>query len=138
MDEIVNVVEHNQDLEKLALQHNRFGEGDLSQLADVISTHKSLKYLDISANRVCNNNFIWLFKAIKSDTAKISTFHCRKNRIGGVQIEPVLRCQSLTLSVLDLSQNILTEANSTILLDYAKKNVVIEQIHLDKNMAVNA
>jgi len=56
--DFVKVVELNQGLEKLAMQHNRFGEGDLTKFARVISKHKSLTYLDISANQIENHNFV--------------------------------------------------------------------------------
>ena len=45
---VTRILARNQNLEKLAMQHNRFGEGDLTEFAKVLSSHKSLKYLDIS------------------------------------------------------------------------------------------
>ena len=46
------------------MQHNRFGEADMSQFANVLSTHKGLEYLDISQNRITNREFIKLYRAV--------------------------------------------------------------------------
>lgn len=51
-------------MEKLCLQHNSFGEGDMSYFADVLCGHKALKYLDVSANKIKNKNFNRLFEAV--------------------------------------------------------------------------
>ena len=120
MEYIVRVLQQNQDLEKLAMQHNRLGNADFSQLSDAIQNHKSLRYLDVSANKIGNSDFIKLFTSIQSDTSKISTFHCRKNKVGGNRIDHVLFCRSRKLRVLDLTQNRLSEHNGKILLQYAK------------------
>ena len=42
------------------------------------------------------------------------------------------------MKVLDLSSNKLSEQNSLILLEYARDNVIVEQIQLLKNVHVNA
>ena len=55
--ELTQIVSMNQNLEKLAMQHNRFGEGDLKEFSEVISEHQSLKYLDVSANKINNRAF---------------------------------------------------------------------------------
>ena len=55
IDFITRVVKQNQDLEKLTMQHNRFGESDLTEFSNAVATHKSLKYLDMSANLIGND-----------------------------------------------------------------------------------
>lgn len=85
------------------MQHNRFGNSDLTEFSNAIATHKTLKYLDISDNRIGNYEFAKLFTAVQNKESKISTFHCRKNRIGGNKIDKMLFCHSQNLQVLDLS-----------------------------------
>ena len=92
----------------------------------MIAAHQSLKYLDISQNCLRNKAFIKLFAAVQSEDSKINTFHCRKNMIGGPRLDSVLNFRSRHLSVLNLSQNKLTENNSEILLQCANENVFIE------------
>lgn len=95
------------------MQHNRFGEGDLSEFASEVQKHENLTYLDISANCVGNSDFKQLFTAVQNPKSKISTFHCRKNRVGGAEIDKVLSLtKSHNLSVLDLTSNKLSEENS--------------------------
>lgn len=48
------------------MQHNRFGNSDLTELSNTIATHKTLKYLDISANKIGNEEFIKLLTAIQN------------------------------------------------------------------------
>ena len=57
IDDIVRVINQNQDLEKLAMQHNRFGEADLSDFAHAIERHQNMIYLDVSANLIGNSDF---------------------------------------------------------------------------------
>ena len=64
VSELTRIVHMNQNLEKLAMQHNRFGEGDLKEFSKVLSEHKSLKYIDISANQIRNRAFEKIFTAI--------------------------------------------------------------------------
>ena len=85
------------------MQHNRFGTADLAEFSNAIATHKSLKYLDMSANLIGNGEFSKLFAAVQKPSSKISTFMCRKNRIGGYKIDELLFCRSRNLQVLDLT-----------------------------------
>lgn len=96
------------------------GNADLTQFSKAVEKHKTLKYLDLSANKIGNYEFSKLFTAVQSESSKISTFHCRKNRIGGYKVDHVLFCRSRNLRVLDLTQNRLSEHNGKILLQYAK------------------
>ena len=50
----------------------------------------------------------------------------------------MLFCNSRNLQVLDLSQNRLSDHNGKILLKYARQNVKIEKLLLDRNWAVSA
>ena len=45
---LVHILSVNRNLEKLALQHNNLGKGNLTSFANAISEHQSLKYIDIS------------------------------------------------------------------------------------------
>ena len=118
MEYLVQVLHQNQDLERLAMQHNRLADADLTQLASAIESHRSLSYLDVSANKIGNQEFVKLFHAVSR--SQISTFHFRKNRIGGNKIDHVLFCRSQNLRVLNLTQNRLSVQNGTSLLKYAK------------------
>ena len=62
----------------------------------------------------------------------------RKNRIGGDRITDSLRLRSTHLEVLDLCQNKLTEANAEELLEYARTEVTLYGVKIDKNVLVNA
>ena len=128
----------NKQLEKLAMQHNRFGDGDFKDFSKELSKHPSLTYLDISQNRVHCKDFVKIFNAIQSKECRVRTFHCRKNLIGGPRIDEALNSRSLHLQVLDLSQNRLNDTNGLALESYAKENVSIERIELNKNMEVSA
>ena len=72
------------------MQHNRFGETDMSEFAHAIETHQSMLYLDVSANLIGNMDFQKLYMAVQNRNSKISTFHCRKNKVGGAAIDKVL------------------------------------------------
>ena len=113
IDQLVRVVTRNQTLEKLAMQHNRFGEADLTDFAHAIELHQSMIYLDISANFIGNSDFQKLYMAVHHKGSKISTFHCRKNKVGGAAIDKVLGLNySENLSVIDFSSNKFSEQNS--------------------------
>ena len=92
MEYLVQVLHQNQDLERLAMQHNRLADADLTQFGSAIESHRSLNYLDVSANKIGNQEFVKLFQAVSR--SQISTFHFRKNRIGGNKIDHVLFCRS--------------------------------------------
>ena len=110
IEHVVRVVTQNQHLEKLAMQHNRFGEADLTEFAHAIELHESMKYLDISANIIGNQDFQKLYMAVHYKDSKISTFHCRKNKVGGAAVDKVLGLNSSqNLSVIDLSSNKFSE-----------------------------
>lgn len=70
--------------------------------------------------------------------SKISTFHCRKNRVGGNKIDHVLMCKSRHLEILDLTKNKLSEHNGKLLLKYTKTNATIEFLLLGQNHLVSA
>ena len=120
------------------MQHNRFGEVGLTEFANVLAAHRELEYLDITSNWIGNTQFNVLFPAVQSCVSRLKTFHCRKNRIGGDKINASLRIRSKHLCVLDLSTNKLTESNAVQLLQYAKDNVTLYGISLQKNLMVNA
>jgi len=83
-----------------------------------------------------NMEFIKLFEAVS--VSKISTFHCRKNLVGGNKIDHVLFCRSRWLKILDLTKNRLSEHNGKLLVRYAKQNCTIEYLTLDKNHLISA
>ena len=120
------------------MQHNRLGEADLTEFSNVIATHKSLKYLDMSANLIGNEEFSLLFTAVQNSANIIESFHCRKNRIGGYKVDHLLFCRSRNLKVLDLSQNRLSVSNGKSLLKYAQLNVTVEKVYLNNNFQVSA
>jgi len=76
------------------MQHNKFGYGDFTEFAKVLANHKTLNYLDVSQNYIENKNFIKLFEAVQSPKSTVSTFHCRKNKVGGDAIEHVFYLRS--------------------------------------------
>ena len=134
----MRVLGQNKQLEKLAMQHNRFGDGDFKEFSKELAKHPSLTYLDISQNRLHCKPFVKIFSAIQSNECRVRTFHCRKNLIGGSKIDDVLNNRSNHLQVLDLSRNRLNDTNGLALESYARENVSIERITLDKNMEVSA
>ena len=138
LDEVVRVLSNNPNLKKLAMQHNRFGEVDLTEFANVLAAHRELEYLDITSNWIGNTQFNVLFPAVQSKQTKLKTFHCRKNRIGGPKAEASLNLRSSHLEVLDFSANKLTEANAEQLLLYAKEEVTLYGVIMRKNVMVNA
>ena len=110
----------------------------MTEFSQVIAEHKSLKYLDVSANRIRNRAFSKLFTAVQSPNSKVSTFHCRKNYFGGQRIDEILYIRSRHLEVLDFSRNKLTEINGEILLKSVKANIFISKLILNKNIFVSA
>ena len=120
------------------MQHNELGDGTLYQFALTIGQHPSLTYLDISQNKINNENFTHLFKQAQTESCKLKVFHCRKNQVGGPEVTAVLNTQSKHLTVLDLSSNALTDENARALLSYARKNVFIETLRIPKNREVSA
>lgn len=94
------------------MQHNRFGEVDLTEFANVLAAHRELEYLDITSNWIGNTQFNVLYPAVQSKQTKLKTFNCRKNRIGGDKIVDTLEIRSKHLEIIDLSANKLTEANA--------------------------
>ena len=120
------------------MQHNRFGEVDLSRFSKALSNHCGLEYIDITANDIGNSQFNILFKAVQGKDSCIKTFHCRKNRIGGEKINKSLRLRCPNLNTIDLSSNKLNEDNVLCLLDQAKENYNLVEVKVAKNVMVNA
>ena len=60
MESLANFVSSNQYLEKLLIQHNEFGSSELKDLGKALAKHKSVKYLDVSANGIQAEGFITL------------------------------------------------------------------------------
>ena len=95
-----------------------------------------MKYLDISANLIGNDQFSKLFSAVS--VSNISAFYCRKGRIGGYKIDHLLFCGSLKLEVLDLAHNNLSDSNGKNLLKYVRQNVTIEKLYLERNIHIRS
>ena len=81
--DLVRILEENHWLTKLAVQHNRFGEGDLTSFAEVLAQHENLEYLDISHHYIGNTQFVKIYNAIQGPISMLKQFNCRKNRVGG-------------------------------------------------------
>jgi len=105
LDNVVRVLSRNPDLQKLAMQHNRFGEGNVEHFAAILKSHQSLEYLDISGNKIRNFSFILIYSAVQSQTSRLCTLQCRKNKIGGPKVDDVLRLRSGHLTRLNLTGN---------------------------------
>ena len=118
------------------MQHNRLADADFTDFSKAVERHRSLKYLDVSANRIGNVEFSKLFDAVSK--SQISTFHCRKNKIGGNKVDHVLFSKSKKLTLLDLTENRLSANNGKILLKYTKLNATIESLSLEQNPHISA
>ena len=46
------------------MQHNRLADAQLTDFSKAIARHRSLKYLDVSANKIGNAEFSKLFDAV--------------------------------------------------------------------------
>ena len=58
------LLENNQQLEKLSIQHNSFGGKSFHLLGEAFEHHKNLNYLDISYNNIQNEGFQHIFYPI--------------------------------------------------------------------------
>ena len=53
---------NNQQLEKVLIQHNNWGDKEcLDKIANALNNHRSIKYLDISAMNIGDDDFLLLF-----------------------------------------------------------------------------
>lgn len=97
-------------LHKLYLQRNELDDGDAVMVADVIINQQSVRYVDVSYNRIGSRGMSRLCSSMK-DHKSIVTFRIDYNRIGPVCSKDVgawLK-QSKTLQVVSMSHNRLGE-----------------------------
>ena len=79
-----------------------------------------------------------IYEAVQFIDSKMETFHCRKNKFGGEEIDNVFLHQSYHLCLLNLSGNKLSESNSKLLFEYAHDNSFIEELNISGNILVSA
>ena len=58
----------------------------MKELAEALTGHKSIKYLDVSANNIRNSGFDVLMHCIIKGLIPLHTFQCRKNGVDGEKI----------------------------------------------------
>lgn len=141
MESLANFVSSNQYLEKLLIQHNEFGSSELKDLGKALAKHKSVKYLDVSANGIQAEGFITLMQMIASSEIPLHTFQCRKNEIDGTKVHNGLfekLHQSTYLHVLNLRGNQFLNDTALEMTKYCEQNVYIEEIGLSGNNKIHS
>ena len=74
MQSLANFIKNNSSLEKLLLQHNELDDHCTFDLAEALTDHPSIKYLDISANNIKTHGFKELMGRIISGKIPLHTF----------------------------------------------------------------
>lgn len=90
--DLCRFIKYNRSLEKCLMQHNEHGDPkSIKQIAQAITDHPALKYLDISANKVGSESFCHLLQLQAWDKIKLENLQCRKNNINGEEIRGIFK-----------------------------------------------
>jgi len=73
MDHICKLIDKSPKLEKLLLHHNKFGRSTMEKFKECLKEHKSIKYLDISANHIRAQGMNALFELIATQAYQLHT-----------------------------------------------------------------
>ena len=138
MDIILDMLQNNESLEKLYIQHNYLGEKGAKRMVEALRLHPEIKYLDISANEIDSVGFKYFMDLFKANHS-LQNLHVRKNYIKGEEImnlKKVLR-DNTNLFYLDLKDNELDDVCGQMLIELLHDNYFIEDLVIDGNMHIN-
>ena len=73
MNVLCDLLRESTNIGKIVLHHNKFGSESMRELAEIIVTRPSLNYVDVSANHIGPEGFIYLIEAISKPTSRLHT-----------------------------------------------------------------
>ena len=128
-------------LEKLLIQHNEWGSKDsVDKLANALTDHPAIKYLDISAMEIRDDAIALLFSQVANRRIALNTLQCRKNEITFKGMNDLFRKLHYNqhLKVLNFSDNFILNELALEMELYAQSNIFIEEIILSRNKLVHS
>ena len=119
--------------------HNNNGEGapagmSVDAIFDIVESNKHLRKLQIEMNRIGSDHIERLCSAVHNHAlVELDLSGCFEPGIGDEMLTALLTIDGLKLELLDMADNNITSAVSTLLTDFLATNPMLKELHLEHN-----